>query len=97
MSCIGRVRVSACGVTVTVSAAETAEWGRRWPCATLRGRRVSAAFARGGLVDLTIDGHAAKDYVDGCEFDALMADVVAGWRHQIPDGHPCAALWEATA
>lgn len=97
MSRIGRVRVSACGVTVTVSAAETAEWARRWPCATLRGRRVSAEFDSGGLVDLAIDGHAAKDDIDGCEFDAIIADVVTAWRHRIPDGHPCAALWEATS
>lgn len=66
---------------VTVSARETEAWARRpgasWPCSTLRGRRLRAEFdGRGNLVGLTVNGRRGDD-VDGHEFNAIMADMVA--------------------
>jgi len=75
------------GLTVWISANETWEWARRWPCSQLSGKAVVASFDSGGLVDLAVNGRSDVD-VDANEFSACVADHVA---RRIKSGHP---LWD---
>lgn len=72
-------------VHLWISARETSDWARRWPCSTLRNRRVFAAFDRGGLVDFAIDGRNAPDDLDATEFNAMSSDFLAP---KVPVDHP---------
>jgi hypothetical protein len=72
-------------VSVWISATETNQWARRWPCSELGGSRVFAAFARNGdLMDLAVDGKQWDG--DANEFSALCADFIA---RKFPN-HPAA-------
>ncbi len=72
------------GVRVWVSASETTEWARAWPCSSLRGHRLAAEFDRtGSLVDYQIDGRGCRD-IPADEFNALTADFL---RDKLPSTH----------
>lgn len=73
-------------IGVWISARETSDWARRWPCSTLRGRRLFAGFDRSGLVELSVDGKDAPDDLDAHEFNACTSDFLA--RRLKPE-HPC--------
>lgn len=78
------------GFCIWINARESYEWAHRtgaaWPCSTLSGHRVFAAFDRNGLVDLTVDGKDSSDRWDGHEFNALVADMAGG---KLTPDHPC--------
>ena len=70
---MAKVQINPHGVTLWVSAAQTAEWGRRWPLSRLRGHRLVAQFdARGNLVDYKVDGRGGAD-IPSDEFNALTS------------------------
>lgn len=87
-----RLKDGGTAFTVWASVRDTESWATRpgaaWPCSTLRGRRFCATFDRSGLVELTVDGRHASDDVDGHEFNACVADLVAE-SLRIPEDHPC--------
>jgi hypothetical protein len=64
-------------ILVWLSANDTYQWackpGATWPCSTLSGKRVFAAFDSNGLYDIAINGNSYID-CDGTEFSAIMAD-----------------------
>ena len=70
------------GIEIWISARETRDWahkiGAAWPCSTLEGHRIFAAFDSNGLLDMAIDGRDGfnddVDGIDGNEFSAIMAD-----------------------
>ena len=69
------------GIKIWISANDTENWatrpGQRWPCSTLRGRKVFAEFEKNGdLVDLVIDGGKGDQDCDGNEFNAMISDFV---------------------
>jgi len=80
-----RVQDSGTMVTVWISADETYEWARRWPCSELSGHRIRASFDSGGLFDLAIDGREAPDVPAG-ELSACVADHLA---QRLNPEHPC--------
>ncbi len=63
-------------VILKLSARDTQQWASRpnaaWPCSTLAGKRVLAAFDRNGLYELAIDGR--DDDCDAHELSAICAD-----------------------
>jgi len=71
--------------TVWISAAETYEWSRRWPCSELSGRRIRASFDSCGLFDLAIDGVSPFPY-DAVELSACIADHLA---QRLDPEHAC--------
>ncbi len=77
-------------VVLWASARDTDEWATRpgaaWPCSTLRGKRFVAAFDSNGLYDLSVNGRDASDDIDGHEFSAICADLLAVL---IDADHPC--------
>ena len=75
-------------IAIWLSARDTYEWARKpgaaWPCSSLEGKRISAAFDTNGLYDLTING---KDLdCDANEFNAITSDFIAT---KIDKSHPC--------
>lgn len=80
-----RFKDNGTSVIIWINARETEQWARRWPCSTLRGRRVVAAFDRNGLLEFAVDGRTNWDG-DGHEFNALTSDFLA--RRLRPE-HPC--------
>jgi len=81
---MAKVQINQHGVTLWVSAAQTAEWGRRWPLSRLRGHRLVAQFdARGNLVDYKVDGRGGAD-IPSDEFNALTSDML---RPHLPTNH----------
>jgi len=68
-----------------LSADDTYEWARDWPCSSLRGRRVFAAFAANGdLIDLAVNGRSDEN-IDGHEFNACASDFLrARFGHEHP-------------
>lgn len=72
-------------VAVWIDARETSDWARRWPCSTLRGKRVRAEFDTNGLLDYAVDGRMGED-LDSHEFNALTSDFLA---RKLPTSHPC--------
>lgn len=85
-----KTQIRASGIAVWLSATETAAWARKpgaaWPCSTLVGRRVFAAFDRNGLCDLAIDGGRGNQDCDGHELSAICADHLAPI---VPVDHAC--------
>lgn len=65
---------------IWLSARDTYEWAHRtgasWPCSTLSGHRVFAAFDSNGLCDLTIDGKDGD--CDAHELSAIISDLSKG-------------------
>ena len=64
-------------ITVWLSATDTNEWARQWPCSELAGRRIRADFDTNGLLDYTIDGRSrtgARMWTPVDEFNAVIAD-----------------------
>ena len=80
-----RVRIHDYGVTLWLSANDTYEWARQWPCSELRGKAVVACFDSGGLCDLSINGGRGSQDCDGNEFSAICADHL---RAKLPKDHP---------
>ena len=80
------------GTKIWISATETDAWADgelhgsgRWPCSTLRGKRLFCEFDRqGDLVDFTLNGRSDAD-CDGHEFNALASDFL---RHKFGPDHP---------
>jgi hypothetical protein len=70
-------------VTLYVSARETTDWAKRWPCSQLRGKRLMAQFDSGGLIDVTIDGRYGD--CDAVEFNAITSDFL---RDRLATDHP---------
>lgn len=74
---------------IWVSARETQDWATRpgdaWPCSTLAGKRLYAAFDTNGLFDLTVNGRDSVD-IDSHEFNALVSDFAA---ERLNADHPC--------
>ena len=74
------------GYRLALTAQQTEDWatrpGKRWPCSTLRGRRLVVEVDSNGLVDYTIDGgrnvYDGEDLEphepDGHELEAIVAD-----------------------
>ena len=85
-----RLRDDGNAVFVWLSARDTEDWatkpGAAWPCSTLRGKRLFAAFDTNGLYDLTVNGRPAHDDLDGHEFNAITADHIGS---RIGPDHPC--------
>lgn len=83
-----RVSFNAHGVSLWLSANDTATWadrpGARWPCSQLSGKRLFAQFDKGGLVDVTINGRSGVD-CDVTEFNAITSDFLAA---KLPQEHP---------
>jgi len=76
-------------ITVWLSATDTSEWARQWPCSELAGRRIRADFDTNGLLDYTIDGRSrtgARMWTPVDEFNAVIADSLRG---KLPEDHPC--------
>ena len=73
------------GFSLRLSAQETTEWARRWPCSTLRGRRVLVGFDRSGLLDFLLDGGKGVQDADGHEVSAIVAHFVGP---KLDKGHP---------
>jgi len=76
-------------ITVWLSATDTSEWARDWPCSELAGRRIRADFDTSGLLDFTIDGlhrTGARMWTPVDEFNAVIADSLRG---KLPEDHPC--------
>lgn len=72
-----RIVKSDCGTELWLSANDTYDWAHKphakWPCSTLSGHRLHAAFnEENNLVDMTIDGRS-KD-CSANEFNAIVAD-----------------------
>mgnify|MGYP005829034167 CR=1 FL=1 len=75
-----RLQQSQHGFTLWASARDTYDWahksGAAWPCSTLAGHRLVAAFDSNGLYDFTLDGRgAAWGSIDGQELSALVCDL----------------------
>jgi len=85
-----RVQINDTSVNVWLSANNTYDWahkpGASWPCSQLSGRRVFAGFDSNGLCDLAIDGGRGEQNCDASEFNACLADHLAG---KLPTDHPC--------
>jgi hypothetical protein len=73
-------------ISVRISGRETSDWARRWPCSTLRGKRVRADFDTNGLLDLALDGGRGAQDCDAHELNALVSDFVA---RRMSREHPC--------
>lgn len=66
---------------IWLSANDTWEWAHRpgyaWPCSTLSGHRLFAAFdSRGDLIEIAVDGRDDAD-VDGVELSAITSDFIS--------------------
>lgn len=72
-------------VTVWLSADETYEWARCWPCSSLSGKRLRAEFDSSGLLDYAVNGAYLGD-LDGTELSAIVADHLAD---RLDPEHPC--------
>lgn len=70
---------------IWISADETYNWANRWPCSTLRNKRVKAEFDTNGLVDYSVNGKYCED-MDSHEFNALISDFA---KRKLPESHPC--------
>ena len=84
------VTITENGVNVWLSANDTHAWAHRsgasWPCSQLSGRRVFAGFDSNGLCDVAIDGGRGDQDCDSAEFNACVADHLAG---KLPVDHRC--------
>lgn len=75
------MRVERQGNTVKLwlSANDTYDWAKRWPCSFLSGKRLFAEFDDGDLVDYAVDGKCGfpgdQPLVD--EFNAITSDFIA--------------------
>lgn len=83
-----RTKIHKDDVSVWISANETYRWanavGTSWPCSTLSGHRIFAAFDSNGLVDIAIDGKDTD--CDANEFNALVSDALLC---RLSPTHPC--------
>jgi hypothetical protein len=81
-----KLETSRNGYRLVLTAQETEDWatrpGKRWPCSTLRGRRLVVEVDSNGLVDYLIDGghdvYLGNDLEpldpDAHEMEAIVAD-----------------------
>ena len=84
------------GTSIWLSAKNTEDWaerpGARWPCSTLSGHRIFAAFApNGDLVRVCVDGGRGNQDCSIDEFNAIMSDHLAkrfGTEHPAIRGIP---------
>lgn len=87
-----RLQDNGTSIAVWISANDTREWANRpsdmWPCSTLAGKRLFAAFDSNGLYDVRVDGDwdDYPDEVDGHEFNAIVCDML---RDRLSPEHPC--------
>ena len=74
-----RVIDSGDSILLWASARDTDDWatkpGAAWPCSTLRGKRIFAAFDSNGLYELTVNGKRPSE-LDGYELSACAADLI---------------------
>jgi len=81
-----RVQVSESCVVLHATGAETYDWANRpgaaWPCSTLSGRKLFAAFDSNGLFDTDGD-----EDIDGHEFSACCADLLHD-SGKVSEDHP---------
>lgn len=80
---MSRMNIRPSHIELWISARETENWARQWPCSTLRGKRVFAAFDSNGLCDLTINGREID--CDAQELNAICADML---RSRMSSDHP---------
>lgn len=73
-----RIKLNSDGsLCLWLSANDTYQWARRWPCSTIGGKRLFAGFeSNGDLIDVAIAGRADTD-CDSQEFDAITSDFIA--------------------
>ena len=69
---IMRLKLLKDGYVLWLSERETEAWSARWPCSTLRGRRICVEVDGNGLHDLSVDGRAGE--CDAGELQACVAD-----------------------
>jgi len=84
-----KIEIRKTGIRVWLSARDTSNWAHKpaaWPCSQLSGRRVFAQFDSNGLCDLAIDGGRGEQNCDSAEFNACIADHLAG---KLPADHKC--------
>ncbi len=85
----GRLTRLGNGYALYLSKRNVEDWATRpgsvWPCSTLRGHRLYVGVDSNGLVDLTIDGKDATEWIDGHELDAIVGDAIRGTN--------CAEFW----
>lgn len=64
-------------VVVWLSANDTYEWARSWPCSTLSGKRLRVELdaVTGDIVDIAVNGQAPSD-IDSHELDAMLDDMI---------------------
>jgi hypothetical protein len=71
-------------VTISVSAEDTSAWARRpgssWPCSTLAGHEITAAFVNGDLVELDCVDEPGIE-IPTEEFNAFVEDTLAEVAH----------------
>ena len=83
-------------VSIYIDEDSTDKWSRGlefgssvWPCSTLAGSTIEAFFNDKGMLDLSINGNQCwgekKDWVDGNEFNAIVADMLK----DLDKNHPC--------
>lgn len=76
-----RVSIHHDSVHLWASAHDTRQWARKpgaaWPCSTLSGSRFFAAFDTNGLYEFTVNGREPSTDIDGNEFSAICADLLA--------------------
>lgn len=77
------------GTMLKLSTNDTYAWahkaGAAWPCSTLSGHRLWAAFdTKGNLVDFAVDGSSEFD-MDVNEFNAITSDYL---RERFGASHP---------
>lgn len=80
-----RLKDHGTGFTLWISAPETRNWARNWPCSTLVGRRIRVDFDRTGMVDLRVNGRYPSGSVDAWELSAIVADYSA---RRLSEDHP---------
>lgn len=86
-----RTKVTESEIALWASQDDTYRWARRtgsaWPCSTLSGKRLFAAFDSNGLVELAINGKDAGDDIDGWELSCLCSDLLKK-SGKVPQEHP---------
>jgi len=79
-----KLKIFPSGFNLWISANETYDWAKRWPCSQLSNRRLFVQFDRNGLCDLALDGRSRD--CDATELSACVADYLKG---KLPESHPC--------
>ena len=80
-----RVKITDNAIKLWISANDTHNWARRWPCSFLAGKRLFAEFDSHGLVDMDINGGRGDQDCPADEFNAITSDAL---QDKVPKDHP---------